>query len=319
MRSQSRLELRPAVPGDLDLLLSAQPHEPIEFIDAERFGRELDLGQYRFDWSWLCMSDGRLMARALWWGSTQATHPVSLDCLWVHPSVSDPAALAAELVAAGHSGLRAAGLPRLPDLNLSLAPGWRDDAQALKAEAWRVSAVAKAGLTEKTERLSFAWTRGSALPRRSTRLTFGPGDDDAFLAVFAEVATNSLDLLTRRQVAQLGAQAQAEDDLAFYRGLPGERQLWRLAFDKSDSCVGFIIPARSAYDASVSYLGVVPQHRGQGYVDDLLAEITHVHAERGEPRITGTTDTTNAPMAASFLRCAYVVTKSRVVVSAPPA
>ena len=57
------------------------------------------------------------------------------------------------------------------------------------------------------------------------------------------------------------------------------------------------IPSRSADNASVSYLGVVPTHRGHG--DDLLAEITRQHADNGAPQITGTTDTTNAPMAAA--------------------
>jgi RimJ/RimL family protein N-acetyltransferase len=69
----------------------------------------------------------------------------------------------------------------------------------------------------------------------------------------------------------------------------------------------------------VSYLGVLSQHRGQGYVDDLLSEITHMHAERGEPKITGTTDRGNAPMAAAFLRCGYAVTKPRIVLSPPQA
>jgi hypothetical protein len=53
-------------------------------------------------------------------------------------------------------------------------------------------------------------------------------------------------------------------------------------------------------------------------VDDLLAEITHMHAGAGAQRITGTTDTTNAPMAAAVLRGGYTITKLRIVISAPP-
>jgi ribosomal protein S18 acetylase RimI-like enzyme len=304
--------------SDLDLLLSAHPFEPVAFIDAERFRRELEQRQYRLEWSWLHEVDSRLVARALWWGPPQATHPISLDCLWTHPSVADPTALAGQLVAAGHVALRAAGMARLPDMNITLAPGWQSDERARAAVAWRSAATAAAGLTETIERLSYAWTRGMPLPTRSTRLTFRPGDDAAFLDVFAEVAQGSLDLLTRRNVAAMGTVAQAAEDLEFYCSLPGERHLWRLAYDRRDRRVGFIIPSRSAYDASVSYLGVSPQHRGQGYVHDLLTEVTHVHAQRGEPRITGTTDTTNAPMAAAFLRCGYAITKSRIVISAAP-
>jgi ribosomal protein S18 acetylase RimI-like enzyme len=307
------------MPGDEDLLLSAFAFEPVEFIDAERLSRELELGQYRLAWTWLHADDSGLKARALWWGSAGSTHPVALDCLWVHPSVEAPAELATQLLEAAHARFRTSGLTHAPDLNMTFAPRWQDDPGAVAALSWRKAAAAAAGLTEKTERLSFAWTRGAALPRRSTRLRFAAGEDDAFLAVFAQAAAGSLDLLTQRQVANAGAAEQAAADLSFYRSLPGERQLWRLAYSEGGVCIGFIVPSRSAYDASVSYLGVLPQHRGQAYVDDLLAEITHMHAERGEPRITGTTDTVNAPMAAAFLRCGYAITKARIVLSAPGA
>ena len=63
-------------------------------------------------------------------------------------------------------------------------------------------------------------------------------------------------------------------------------------------------------------VGVVPTHRGHGYVDDLLAEITRQHADHGAPRITGTTDTTNAHMVVAFTRGGYTCTGLRMVLSA---
>lgn len=163
------------------------------------------------------------------------------------------------------------------------------------------------------------WTPDKPRPQRSRRLSFSPADDAAFLDVFADVAQGSLDLNTQADLAELGPRGQAEDDLSFYLGLPGERGMWRLAHNDEGVRVGFVIPSRSAYDASVSYLGVVPAYRGQGLVDDLLAEITIMHADNDAPRITGTTDTTNAPMAAAFLRAGYDVTTVRLVVGPHPA
>ncbi|WP_460868502.1 GNAT family N-acetyltransferase [Rhodococcus aerolatus] len=90
-----------------------------------------------------------------------------------------------------------------------------------------------------------------------------------------------------------------------------------MARDADGALVGLVVPSRSAYDASVSYLGVVPERRGRGHVDELLAEITRQHASQGAERITGTTDTTNAPMAAAFDRGGYALTGVRVVLSAP--
>lgn len=303
--------------SDLDLLLSARQVDPVTMIDADRFRRELDQHQYRLEWSWLHEVGGQLLARALWWGPPDADHPVSLDCLWVDPSIADPASLATELVTTGHHTLRAAGLGHLPELNMTVATTWKNDPEAVAAVAWRSKAVAAAGLTESIERLSYAWTAAMTRPTRSARLTFGPSDDHGFVDVFAAVAQGSLDLLTLRNLAEMGPDAQAADDLEFYLSLPGQRASWRLAYDGAGQRIGFIIPSRSAYDASVSYLGVEPEYRGHGYVDDLLAEITHIHANAGAPRITGTTDTTNAPMAAAFLRGGYQITATRIVIGAP--
>lgn len=308
---------RSASKSDLDLLLSARQFDPVAMIEADRFRRELDQHQYRLEWSWLHEVDGKLLARALWWGPPGADNPVSLDCVWVDRSVGDPVPLATELVKRGHRALRQAGVAHVPDMNMTVHTEWKNDPEAVAAVTWRITAVAAAGLTEIIERLSYAWTADMDLPVRSSRLTFSSSDDQGFLDIFAAVAQGSLDLLTLQNLADMGPDAQAADDLEFYLSLPGERTSWRVAHDADGRRIGFIIPSRSAYDASVSYLGVVPEHRGHAYVDDLLSEITHMHAEAGAPRITGTTDTTNAPMAAAFLRGGYHLIKTRIVVSAP--
>ncbi|MFG3558636.1 GNAT family N-acetyltransferase [Micromonospora sp. NPDC047557] len=66
---------------------------------------------------------------------------------------------------------------------------------------------------------------------------------------------------------------------------------------------------------NVGYLGVVPEFRGRGYVDEVLAEITRLHAANGESRITATTDMDNAPMAAAFGRAGYRNTEIRINLS----
>ncbi|GAA2868558.1 hypothetical protein GCM10020220_067420 [Nonomuraea rubra] len=64
---------------------------------------------------------------------------------------------------------------------------------------------------------------------------------------------------------------------------------------------GMAIPSATPYSVNVGYLGVVPEFR-RGYVDEVLGEITRIHAGNGESRITATTDLGNAPMAAAFRR-----------------
>lgn len=81
--------------------------------------------------------------------------------------------------------------------------------------------------------------------------------------------------------------------------------------------MGFIVPSATPYDRNVGYLGVLPSRRGQGLVDDLLGEVTRIHAAAGAERITATTDMTNLPMAAAFGRAGYQVTEIRLVLEAP--
>ncbi len=70
--------------------------------------------------------------------------------------------------------------------------------------------------------------------------------------------------------------------------------------------VGFVIPARNSYNPIIAYIGVLPAHRGNGYIDDLLAEGTRILAAHGVPRIQASTDLGNVPMARSFQRTGYL-------------
>jgi RimJ/RimL family protein N-acetyltransferase len=66
-----------------------------------------------------------------------------------------------------------------------------------------------------------------------------------------------------------------------------------------------VMPARNATSAVINFIGVVPEHRGKGYVDDLLAEGTATLHAAGAERVRADTDTRNLPMAAAFGRAGY--------------
>jgi hypothetical protein len=57
--------------------------------------------------------------------------------------------------------------------------------------------------------------------------------------------------------------------------------------------------------------------RGRGHADDVLAEITRVHAEAGAELITATTGTANTPMPEAFARAGYRTAQIRMIYSAP--
>lgn len=165
-----------------------------------------------------------------------------------------------------------------------------------------------------------AWS-GHRIPVSPARgeLTFAPASDEEFLRLFRRIAVGSLDDETRRNVEAKGAEATARGEMDFYLGCPGRRDWWRLAYAPDGQVVGLALPSATPYARNVGYLGVVPEFRGHGHVDALLAEITRMHADTGTELITATTDTGNAPMAAAFDRAGYRITEIRMIYSAPAA
>jgi len=305
---------RPVDGDDLEALLAFSTDEPVAWIGADRYRAESATGNYRPEWSWLALRDGHPVGRALWWGGADATAPSTLDDLLIAPGSSDPderREIAAGLIAAG-----AAAFGSLPEWIVDVAVDWHTDDDAVAAVRWRTAAARAAGLGRMTERVSVALEQPGAPATGSVStpaLRFRGGDDAEFVDLFARVAVGSLDAHTLASVAELGSRGAAADDLAFYRSLPGSRDGWRIALDAEGLVVGFVIATRTAYDAAVSSIGVLPQHRGRGIVDGLLAEAVRVHAAAGAPRVVGTTDATNTPMRRAFERAGFVVTKRRIV------
>lgn len=306
----STLLIRRARLDDVPLLTEWRTEEPVAWVDATRLTAELATGNYRTEWTWVAEQDGRLVGRALWWGRADAARPATLDCLTASPGPTAPEEIGAALIRAG---LTAFGSGSPLEFNVDVASTWATDPAAAEAVRWRQAAAHRGGLARTTERVSFAWTETDPLPERSTRLDFINAPDTEFRELFAQVAAGSLDAHTIDMVEREGVDALADDDLEFYRSLPGQREAWRIARLPDRTIIGFIVPTRTAYDASISYLGVLPQHRGHGYVHDLLAEMIHMHHDDGQRRVVGTTDAGNSPMRAAFEQAGFAVTRMRIV------
>ncbi|MFI6737464.1 GNAT family N-acetyltransferase [Nonomuraea sp. NPDC050451] len=305
---------RPAVEGDLDRLLGCVVDESISWAHPERLLSFLESGNYRYDRIWLAVADdGEILARAVWWSFADGDKPLALDCLYVHPSVDDRVGLAAELLRRAHDAYGQA-----IEYHVFVTNGWRDNPKTAAAIAWRWKAAGHAGLTEELERLRYEWTAGP-VPEPSDRLVFrGEDDDEVFVEAFRRVAVGTLDFHTRQALVTMDALEQAREDVRDYRSMRGDRSWWRLAYDKSGDLVGVALPSANDGGPVVGYLGVMPEHRGHGYVDDLLGEITRVHAEHGVQQIRADTDSGNVPMARAFERAGYHNFAIRLVLSPNP-
>ncbi|WP_220040042.1 GNAT family N-acetyltransferase [Nonomuraea aridisoli] len=304
------ISYRPTVPADLDLVTSWIVTEPVGWISAGRYLADLAENMYRPEWTWIAEAGDRVVGRALWWGPRDSAHPVALDCLDMDPTVGDRAAIAAELIQAA-----LAGFPQPVQYAIKAAGGWRDDPATSSAVGWRRAAAHAAGLTREVERLQFEWAPADGVPPAKGVLRFAEASDEEFLTVFRRIAEGSLDAQTRASLTAKGVDATAREEMDFYLGAPGKRQWWRIAYTPEGEVAGMAIPSATPYNVNVGYLGVVPEFRGCGYVDEVLGEITRIDAANGEPRVTATTDVGNAPMAAAFRRAGYRNTEIRINLS----
>lgn len=298
---------------------TAEPTGPIGHVLPQVYRDGLARGQYRPEWTWLAVEGHRVVGRAIWTAEPGQEFPQLLECLTVDPRVAHRVTVGQQLVAAGHAGFRDAGAAMIPGYEQHLAPDARADPATAAALAWRELAVRRAGLTDRVERHTLQWTTGTppATPSEDLCVEAEP-DDDVILDGLQWIAVGSLDVATRRALAELDPEKQARADLDFFYQGAGSRGWWRVAWTWHGRMVGVAIPsALPDGTRTIGYLGVLPEFRGRGYVDDLLAEVTAFHAAAGARRVLASTETANAPMLAALRRAGYRTTGLRVILSAP--
>ena len=266
-------------------------------------------GRRRPDWTWIALAGDRLAARIAFWGRPDSQVPALLDFLDVDPALTrdDRLAIGGRLLDAALAAVVPSGT-RPPEYSRFVPPDWREDAAARSVVADRMAIVEKTGARLLTERLRLEWRPGVAMPDAGARLTFRPfADTEELLTLTSSALSGTLDVHSREDLTRMSAREAAirhyESEFALFSS---PRDWWQVAVRDDGEPVGFVIPARNAYNAIIAYLAVLPEHRGHGYIDDILAEGTRILAEQDVPRIRASTDLDNVPMANAFRRAGYV-------------
>lgn len=303
------LTIRPITgPDELDLF-NRFPH-PFN----EELAGDLRDGHRRPGWLWVALRDGRLAARAGWWARPGNEHPDALDILDLddsgRPETVDIAALLLSIAVAKVIP----GGTRPPYYLRFVEPDWRGAQATRQATEDRMAAAGLTGARLFVERLRLEWRPGTPVPAPTGRLSFrpvtAPGE---LLALMTDVMDGTLDAHGRDDLTRMSPREAAAEhyhgELALYTS---PRDWWRIAELPGGEPVGFVIPAHNGYSAIIAYLGVLPAHRGNGYIGEILAEGTRVLAAQGVPLIKASTDLGNVPMAAAFHRAGWVTTGHQI-------
>ena len=267
-------------------------------LDAELDG-DLAAGRRRPEWMWVALDGDRLVAKAAWWARAGSAEPFLMDFLDFADGHADAAE---ELVRTALAAIAPGRTP--PEYIRFIPPGWRADPEPVRS---RMAVLERLGARPLVERLRLQWRPGAGLPAGSGRLGFrGFSSTAEALDLMTETVVGTLDAHNRADLERLPPRAVAEEHLhGELAGYPSPPDWWRVATLPGGEPVGFVFPARNDYGPIIAYIGVLPGHRGRGYIDDVLAEGTRVLAEQDAPRIRATTDVGNVPMARAFARAGY--------------
>ncbi|MFI1830800.1 GNAT family N-acetyltransferase [Streptomyces sp. NPDC020412] len=256
---------------------------------------------HRPEWKRVALRDGKVVARAAWWGGPNDSSPINVN--WFDVADGEEKA-GAELLRTS---------PFQVDYELVLPADWRANPALKAAGEARIRAAEAAGMSVLVERYRYLWTPDCGLPERPGRLVFRPEpDDEVVLDVLRRVHTGTLDAHALRAIEEGGLDQAAREELEFFHWCPSPREWLQLAYTPQGELVGLHVPAHNPSGPCVGFIGVVPEARGHGYAYDLLVECTHRLVEEGAQEIAAATDQPNVPMAKNFARAGYPIVQERI-------
>lgn len=175
----------------------------------------------------------------------------------------------------------------------------------------RIELLEDAGFSLRRETVRFELAHGgiSAPTGRLHLRSLEEVGEEAFVTAIRRVSDGTLDreiLADRKRIGPEGAARDFFDDASRVEHDPS---WWRLAYDgPAGNLVGLVMPAHPPAFLTIFYVGVVPEMRGRGFVDDLLRAGTdtllRARGEADTPLRTDTDDS-NFPMSSAFERAGW--------------
>jgi ribosomal protein S18 acetylase RimI-like enzyme len=251
------------------------------------------------DWCFIVEVNGHSTGRIVYWTLQHLPH--ELRFLGLHlPWHGDYMQVGKQLLRESLQQIEPSGVKTLVR---ELAPHWNYVAE-------QQAVLEAAGLSLIQKRVTYH--RSGELPTgiENSRLayrTFREAGEEAFLDAIARTTRDTLDEVIRWQLRTFGELQTAKLMLQELAGeCNQELGVWQLALDRSGELVGlFVATMLQEEQGALCYLGVVPEQRGQGYVNDLLHDATRRLIRQGATRIGAQADERNVPIRLAFERAGY--------------
>jgi ribosomal protein S18 acetylase RimI-like enzyme len=155
------------------------------------------------------------------------------------------------------------------------------------------------------EKHGYLWVdRGEPLQVTIPTRTLEEIGDDAYGSIFSSIPALGLDRNDNYYYAGTGPENWAR--VMMTMASPEDRSSYFIGYEADDP-VGMV--GLSAFDeegtGTISYIGVVPEHRGRGFGRRLLTAATAAARQRGFRQILSDVDVLNRPMRAAMVACGH--------------
>jgi predicted N-acetyltransferase YhbS/ribosomal protein S18 acetylase RimI-like enzyme len=301
------MRTRPVRADEMDLFVEAGPPDHREEVE-QYLESMFAAGSMRPEWCFVAQERDRALGRVAFWTLPGTERPLALVLLDV-PWDGDHLGVGTRLLGDVLDEARELGAGEIE--HVLDAPPMQPQFQHRPEKRTELLEDAGFVLRRVTDRFRWPGEDPPAVPDRLSFRAFGEVGEEAFVHAMRRVSEGTLDREIREERERLGPRGAARGFFEAARMVGHDPSWWRLAYDRhGGDLAGLVMPAEPPGFLTLFYVGVVPEMRGRGYVDDLLAagtvSLLGARAEDGTGKpLRADTDVANAPMAAAFGRAGW--------------
>jgi ribosomal protein S18 acetylase RimI-like enzyme len=156
------------------------------------------------------------------------------------------------------------------------------------------------------EKQGFTWSDDGSTVEVPPRITYRTNEDvgtDAYRMVMGQCGNGSLDRNDRYYWDGSGSENWARQMTEYVS--EDDKTMWLIGYT-NDEAVGYVaVGSDEEWGSTIIHIGVVPDHRGNGYIDDLIAAGTAAAQDRGIPSMLSDVDVLNTPMMTAMSRAGH--------------
>ena len=294
----SNMQVRSISVSELERFVASGPHSLCSQGFAQYIRELWERGSSQPDRCFIVEAEGRIIGRILYRGQNDEIDFTGLHLPWDQDYLS-----------IGHHLFRDS-LLHLQQDGIKILEAFVSSAWEYRQQAQNL--IESLGLTLVQTKMRYVWRQMGKPSVQSSRLvyrTLTEIGDEVFIDIIRRASLETLDRLDQLQINSIGAEQHAR---SYFRLLKTEFEhfpdWWLAAYTTADEVVGHVVAVPynlHRHEGSIGYIGVVPEQRGKGYVDELLRQGMAVMVQDGISTVICDTDEPNLPMRHAFDRCGY--------------